>query len=123
MNNEAMISKPVRSPFLDVLQSFGDSVADCRADNAVLPWAPMLPYVHPQYWQSEPRFFYIGRDTYGWNLGEEGFSDFFQRYDKGDFEGYLNANASALSLEKRATAWNGYTGSFWGEYNNGEQPA
>ena len=81
------------------LKAFGDSVADCRADNAVLPWPPMLPYVHPAYWNGDRRFFYIGRDTFGWDLGGGGFSDFFDKYDQGDFAGYLAMNATALPLE------------------------
>ena len=103
----------LHSSLSGALKSFGDDIADCRADNAVLPWPPMLPYVHPAHWKSSPRFFYIGRDTYGWNLGGGGFSDFFTFHDGGDFEGYLKANASVLPFEMRATAWNGCTGSFW----------
>ena len=99
------------------LKAFGDSVADCRADNSVLPWPPMLPYVHPAYWNGKRRLFYIGRDTFGWDLGGGGFSDFFDKYDQGDFAGYLAMNASALPLEKRATGWAGWTGSFWHAMN------
>ena len=99
--------------FKPALKAFGDSISESRADNAVLPWPPMVPHVHPQYWRREPRFFYIGRDTYGWDVGGGGFSDFFRFYDGGDLAGYLEKNASALSIEQRMTAWNGCTGSFW----------
>ena len=95
------------------LQVFGDSIVNCRAPDAALPWPPMLPYVHPNYWESSPRIFYIGRDTYRWDLGGGGFSDFFDCYDAGDFEGYLKKNAAALPLDLRIMAWAGYTGSFW----------
>lgn len=100
------------------LKSFGDAVKDCRADDKVLPWSPMLPYVYPnypQYSESEnlPRYFYIGRDTYGWDIGGGGFSDFFEKYDADDFEGYLLKNCTALTTEKRMNAWDGYVGSFW----------
>ena len=106
-----------KSKLLAALNAFGDSVADCRADNSVLPWPPMLPYVHPAYWNGKRRLFYIGRDTFGWDLGGGGFSDFFDKYDQGDFAGYLASNASALPLEKRATGWAGWTGSFWHAMN------
>ena len=102
-----------KSKLLAALKAFGDSVTDCRADNAVLPWPPMLPYVHPAYWNGGRRFFYIGRDTFGWDLGGGGFSDFFDKYDQGDLAGYLAMNATALPLEKRVAGWAGWTGSFW----------
>ena len=105
------------SSIFAALKAFGDSVTVCRADNAVLPWPPMLPYVHSAYWNGERRLFYIGRDTFGWDLGGGGFSDFFDKYDQGDFAGYLAMNASALPLEKRATGWAGWTGSFWHAMN------
>ena len=95
------------------LTAFGDEVAECRKGDAVLPWPPMLPYVHPPYWATEPRIFYIGRDTYGWDLGGGGFSDFFDCYDAGDVASYLEKNAGALPFGQRATAWTGCTGSFW----------
>ncbi|MGN0845329.1 MAG: hypothetical protein ACI4QT_08950 [Kiritimatiellia bacterium] len=98
------------------LQRFGDEVKACRAADKVLPWSPMLPYVYSRYGESEklPRYFYIGRDTYGWDLGGgSGFSDFFEKYDANDFAGYLRKNCTALTTEKRMTAWNGYVGSFW----------
>ncbi len=101
------------SKLFAALKAFGDSVVDCRADNSVLPWPPMLPYVHPAYWNGERRFFYIGRDTFGWDLGCGGFSGFFDKYDQGDFSGYLTMNATALPLEKRVAGWAGWTGSFW----------
>ena len=96
------------------LKSFGDEVKECRADDKVLPWSPMLPYVYPRYGENSPRYFYIGRDTYGWDLGGgSGFSDFFEKYDANDFAGYLRKNCTALTTEKRINAWAGYTGSFW----------
>lgn len=107
----------VHSQLLAALKAFGDSVTDCRADNAVLPWPPMLPYVHPAYRTSECRLFYIGRDTYGWDLGSGGFSDFFDKYDDGDFDGYLKQNSAVLTFEKRTTGWTGCTGSFWNVMN------
>lgn len=98
----------------NALKSFGDAINDCRADNSVLPWGPMLPYVYPCYGVYEQRYFYIGRDTYGWDLGGgDGFSDFFEKYDASDLAGYLSKNCSALSTEKRINGWLGHTGSFW----------
>lgn len=99
--------------FVKALKSFGDAITHCRAPDSALPWPPMLPYVHPEYWEISPRIFYIGRDTYGWDLGGGGFSDFFDCYDAGDFESYLKKNAEALPLEDRMTSWAGRTGSFW----------
>ena len=98
----------------NALKSFGDAINDCRADNSVLPWGPMLPYVYPCYGMHEQRYFYIGRDTYGWDLGGgNGFGDFFEKYDANDLGGYLCKNCEALSAEKRVSGWSGYTGSFW----------
>ena len=99
--------------YVSALKSFGDAITHCRAPDSALPWPPMLPYVHPEYWEISPRIFYIGRDTYGWDLGGGGFSDFFDCYDAGDFESYLKKNAEALPLEDRMTSWAGRTGSFW----------
>lgn len=99
---------------LSALRLFGDAVNSCRADNAVLPWGPMLPYVYPRYGENANRYFYIGRDTYGWDLGSGvGFGDFFAKYDAGDLSGYLRMNGTALTTEKRINCWSGYTGSFW----------
>lgn len=96
------------------LKSFGDEVNHCRADNSVLPWGPMMPYVYPCYGVHMQRYFYIGRDTYGWDLGGgNGFGDFFEKYDANDLGGYLRKNCEALSTEKRVSGWSGYTGSFW----------
>lgn len=98
----------------NALKSFGDAINDCRADNSVLPWGPMLPYVYPCYGVHEQRYFYIGRDTYEWDLGGgNGFGDFFEKYDANDLGGYLCKNCEALSTEKRVSGWSGYTGSFW----------
>lgn len=99
---------------VQALKLFGDEVCPCRADNAVLPWGPMLPYVYPRYGESPCRYFYIGRDTYGWDLGSGvGFGDFFAKYDVGDLAEYLRMNCTALTTEKRVNGWAGYTGSFW----------
>ena len=96
----------------EALKAFGDEVTQYRADNGVLPWPPMLPYVYPKYWDSERRFFYIGRDTYSWSLGE-GFSEFFSKYDTGDFDGYLKENARVLTAADRIEGWAGRSASFW----------
>ena len=95
------------------LQAFGDAVKDCRADDAALPWPPMLPYVYPRYQESKIRIFYIGRDTYGWNVGDGNFSDFFCKYDECDLGGYIDKNSFVLDPEARVTGWAGCVGSFW----------
>ena len=96
------------------LKTFGASVSECRADNGALPWSPMLPYVYKRYGESARRYFYIGRDTYCWDLGGgTGFGDFFERYDAGDMVGYLRKNCTALTTQKRVNEWAGCTGSFW----------
>lgn len=100
------------------LKAFGDAVYHWRADNKVLPWAPMLPYVYPKYWENEVRLFYIGRDTYGWDLGEGGFSDFFSMYDRGDFEGYFEKNNRVLTTKSRLGGWAGFPASFWETINS-----
>lgn len=99
------------------LQSFGDRVSSCRAENRVLPWGPMLPYVFPRYTTSRKRMFYIGRDTLAWDLGEAsetaGFSSFFTQYDNGTLEEYLKRNASMLGGEMRIEGWKNARYSFW----------
>ena len=97
----------------EALRLFGNAIKDCRADNDVLPWAPMLPNVYSRYWGSKCTIFYIGRDTNGWNLGSGGFSDFFCKYDACDFDGYVKQNSSVLTSQKRINAWASKTGSFW----------
>jgi len=99
---------------IEALDAFGNAVSNCRADNLVLPWSPMLPYVYGKYGKQSPRMFYVGRDTYGWDLAKEGgFSAFFEKYDAKDLGGYIDENANALTLEKRIEAWAGSVYSFW----------
>ena len=95
------------------LQAFGDAVQDCRADDAALPWPPMLPYVYPRYRKSKMHIFYIGRDTYGWGVGDGNFSHFFCKYDECDLCGYVDQNSRVLTTKARIDEWAGRTGSFW----------
>ena len=106
------------SGLIDALVELGRKIQSCRIDERRLPWCPMLPYVYPEYGKGK-RIFYVGQDTFGWDLkmgGEEKencFDFFFDCYDRNDFKAYLEHNSKALTLDRRIYGWPNKPGSFW----------
>lgn len=101
MENNTDISyfKPLLEKFCETtIQNF-----DCG-----YPYGPFIPYTMPEYINADIRFFYMGRDTYGWVKKKELISD----YKSGNLENYLIKNSSSVDVEKMLE-WKNNAGSFW----------
>lgn len=79
-------------------------------ENSGYPWGLFVPYGFSQYYNGNPKIFYVGIDTYYWSNKS---TDLLKAYNTQDYTHYLCVNDATVTAERLLGEWAYNKGPFW----------
>lgn len=95
--------------YTNLLNEFCSESIDSLIDSGY-PYLPFMPVIWSNYGMSNPRIFYVGRDTYYWIKSPEVLKE---AYVIGDYSKIFNANDECVTPQRLTEEWSNNKGQFW----------